>query len=924
MPMMAPFRHTIIMLAMLMLAVGKTTAQENRAAIYQFDFEQVFLSEALEQIASSAQLDIVYEPSLIHQLKITKKVEARSLPELLQKILEGTGLNIQQLSTGTYIIVAADGESSAEGSYAGRIIDAISGTPLPSATVIKEETFWGTSTNREGYFELSPLEAGTYQLIFSYVGYEPVSKTVHIEPGQTLQHTIELKPKPVDFSPIVVTAHKLRLPRNSGPDLTIKPGNFEPNSSLGIVDALNSLGFVSGVQYGLPTSDLHVQGGHSGEHRLQLDGVPIYNPHSFGRMFSAFSPYAIGQIELYKAGYGVQQGSQISGIINLNHDLSSNTHQYGLVQGDPLSLNSRVDLDMTTEGNTRIQLMGSFRSNYWNIYQYSPLESTLKQWDEVDPLILGLFLDSDFDITGYQTLNHDSNVRFRDIHLASRIELDNYHQLSTSFYSGRNFISTDLVNQLNRENSGFYSFAMDRYQWNNTMGQLTHDWAVSPQLALSSQISFSSNSLDHDYKFTNSREPIFRQYDANNYEYFVDEVQNLYKYNLLPTHDDLNRIRHYIFRTDANYSASANLQLNSGMQIDRIGTSIQVTDLFRAQSRMNKESTRAGVYLNGEWRPSDSWSYRLGSRLTWTSDSRNLYPEPRASIQYNRAESSLGYWSLMVSGGLYRQFVNQFEITNVGPTTLVPSFTTWLHAGPGHTPSKAWHISASLLYEPVPTTSISVELFRKWQPVTWITSYQGATTLLIPIPDNQFDIFAEKSSMDAYGLSSRFSQLLPSADLKIELGYDFSFSQIDMESQFGRTVQAPWNEPHRFSASTLWRPDGRFSLIARWQSIFGRTWGYRRAYYDFLKFYSDLQIFDSPETDRLSDFHQLDFSFVYSPAARLANFEFRVDLINVTSRRNVIDWSLVPTTDESDLTIYERRKRTLPGFTPSVSIEFRF
>ena len=122
------------------------------------------------------------------------------------------------------------------------------------------------------------------------------------------------------------------------------------------------------------------------------------------------------------------------------------------------------------------------------------------------------------------------------------------------------------------------------------------------------------------------------------------------------------------------------------------------------------------------------------------------------------------------------------------------------------------------------------------------------------------------------------------------------------------------------------------TAVVKWQSINGRTWGYRQAYYDFLLFRGVEEAgehnFRNPEDDRLSAFRQLDLSLIYQSEIGSANLDIRLDLINVLNRRNTIDWSLQP---ESMLSAnrqqeenYEVRERQMPGFYPSISVEVGF
>lgn len=229
-------------------------------------------------------------------------------------------------------------------------------------------------------------------------------------------------------------------------------------------------------------------------------------------------------------------------------------------------------------------------------------------------------------------------------------------------------------------------------------------------------------------------------------------------------------------------------------------------------------------------------------------------------------------------------------------------------------------MSGSILFEPVPHTSVELELFHKWQPITYITSYQNLLTDFT-VDRTQFDAFAESVSMNAHGGGIRVTRDFPSTGLNMLIGYDYSFSEIDLESQFGRKMPAPWNEPHRFQARMLWHLHPNISAIVKWQIITGRTWGFRQAYYDFLLFRDNSYSFLNPDKDSLSSFHQLNTSLVFKPSLGFSDLELRLNLINILNRHNVIDWSLQPTGNEGQ---YDIRNRTMPGFNPSVSIQFKF
>lgn len=918
--------HTCLCFLVLFLCAVSLCAQNHDKEQYSFEFRGETLTNVLETVAKETGSDMVYDPEIVRGFNIYSRIQNQTVSELLKNVLADTELDFITLSSGTIVIVLRVNDDPAYGSYAGKVVDRQTGEPLPGASIVLADASGGTSAGSAGAFTLNRLMTGSYKIVFSYVGYEPVYKTIDIKPNEDVREKVALNPKPIDFTPIVVTDHLPQMPSSTSGSQSIDPNSQWETKR--IHDAIRSLSLFPGVQYGLPMTDLHLQGGQKGEHRILLDGVPVYNPYSFGQMFSAFSSHAISKVRLHKAGFGVSEGSQIAGLVDLQHDVNSITENQAMIQGDPLSLNLRGDLHISGENNrSPLKIMSAVRSNYWNIYKEPRLNSTLQEWDDLDPLITNLLIDSDNDASIYESREHDTNVKFNDIHLASKYEIDSYNTLSSSLYLGENYVNTDLLRQAPEEVSPEYLYARDEYHWNNFMGKLSYSRLVSSRIDWNTSVSFSSNRFNHRYQLGTSNNAIIPGSSALTSEVYAD-FQNASNANLVPSQRSNNSIEHLILRTDGTYSFTPSFNLEAGLQMDYVESRVDLADLFYLPTLSNQQSSFFSSYLNGTWMVGNYWKFKAGNRITLANPRGQFYTEPRGAIQYDRPDSRIGYWSARLSGGLYRQFINQFEITNPGPTSLVPAFTVWSHAGTAKKP-EAWHLSGSLHFEPVPNTTVDVEVFHKWQPTTYIVSYenllQGTT-----IVRSGFDAFAETTDMRTFGTGFRLNQSFAESKLKLMLGYDYSFSRINLESQFGRTITPPWNEPHRLQFRTLWRIFPELTAIAKWQSTIGRAWGFRRSYYNFLYYKSGESFasynFGNPENDRLSPFHQLDFSLVYKPAFNFMNLEIRMDLINLLNRRNTIDWSLQPQTvsEEGTGSRYEIKERTMPGFNPSLSIQFNF
>ncbi|MEX2601458.1 MAG: carboxypeptidase-like regulatory domain-containing protein [Balneolaceae bacterium] len=919
-----------LIVAGLLLAPVLLQAQDMESERYTFQFRGDNLSDALNRIAAETGKDLLYDPQLTRDIAVYSQIRELPFPELLVRLLEGTGLDYLTLSSGTVVIVKRVTDSPAFGSFAGRIIDRQSGEPLPGATVLLADASGGTSTTRTGSFHMNRMVSGSYRIIFSYLGYEPVTKTIDIHPDEQTREVIGLEPKPVSFHPIVVTSHLPQLPHQNGSGET---ASSESEWVIGnsLRDAVRSLNLFSGVQHGISMTDLHLQGGQHGEHRLLLDGAPVYNPYSFGQMYSAFSPFAIRSIEVHKAGYGPEAGSQISGLINLNHEIPEQDRTEGMIHGDPLSLNSRVNLSIPSGGESPVNVMAAGRTNYWSIYQAPFLKQALRKWDDVDPLITHVLLHPEGEPPGYQTLEHSPDIQFHDLHLAARFESDPFNRFEATLYNGGNYVNTDLLAQRS-EARDFpeYMYASDRYRWKNFMGQFAWHTMPTSRLDLSLRTSYSTNSLGHRYRIGNTEQSTlsgsnttlltFSGQQSTSASTIYDTFRE--HSSEIPVQEDHNRIRHFIARADLTYSFSPGFQAEGGLRADRVTSEVDFSELFYLATRSTEESTLLSSWINGRVAVGNYWTFNLGSRFTWHSSTETLYPEPRASIQLDRPDLPFGYGSFRISGGLYRQFINQYQITNAGPTSLVPSFSVWSHNGIEE-PPKAWHLSGSIYLEPGNRTTVTLEAFHKWQPVSYITSYENLVTG-VQLSRTGFQAFAEATSMQAYGAGIRIRQDLPDPRFQLMLGYDYSMSMVDMESQFGRTLPAPWNEPHRFQARALARIHPAITLVAKWETVAGRSWGFRRAYYDYLRYqYPDpfgRFTFSRPDQDKLPPFHQLDLSIIYRPELSHISPEIRLDLINLLHHNNIVDRSLHPEPGGR----YSVRERTFPGFTPSLSIQLRF
>ncbi len=79
------------------------------------------------------------------------------------------------------------------------------GEPLPFADVYVEGTTRGTTTNAEGWYEL-PLEAGKWQVVYAYLGYETQKREVQLPQGAVVRQDVSLRPHATALATVEVRA----------------------------------------------------------------------------------------------------------------------------------------------------------------------------------------------------------------------------------------------------------------------------------------------------------------------------------------------------------------------------------------------------------------------------------------------------------------------------------------------------------------------------------------------------------------------------------------------------------------------------------------------------------------------------------------------------------------------------------------------
>ena len=107
-----------------------------------------------------------------------------------------------------FLLLLQAGVAAAHGGFRGRVTDATTNEPLPGVSVLVKGTTTGTSTGNAGDFTITGLKPGTYQVAFSYIGYELPERTVEVGAAVVDLGTVTLAQTTVMAGEVVVSASR--------------------------------------------------------------------------------------------------------------------------------------------------------------------------------------------------------------------------------------------------------------------------------------------------------------------------------------------------------------------------------------------------------------------------------------------------------------------------------------------------------------------------------------------------------------------------------------------------------------------------------------------------------------------------------------------------------------------------------------------
>ncbi|MBR4583388.1 MAG: TonB-dependent receptor [Bacteroidales bacterium] len=221
----------------------------------------------------------------------------------------------------------------------GYIKDKATGEDLIGANVMVAGQSIGTSANGYGFYSLT-LPGGTYDIIYSFIGYS--DDTIHINLTSDKTLTVQMSSSAIMTQEVVVSAERKANVQSSQMSVVRLPVETVKTlpAFMGEVDVLKTIQLMPGVQSaGDGNAGFYVRGGGPDQNLILLDEATVYNAsHLFG-FFSVFNADAVKDMEMFKGGMPAEYGGRISSVLNISMK-NGNMKEYH-IEGGIGSVSSR-------------------------------------------------------------------------------------------------------------------------------------------------------------------------------------------------------------------------------------------------------------------------------------------------------------------------------------------------------------------------------------------------------------------------------------------------------------------------------------------------------------------------------------------------------------------------------------------------------
>lgn len=826
------------------------------------------IKEVFFELEKKHQIKFSYSDNLVSNVRVSISLEGKDLDRVLKEIKSQTNFIFQKV-TERYIIVLDKNESN-KAAACGYLLDIVSQKPLQEASVKILSRNTGTTTDQDGYFQLSSVSVND-TIRISFIGYvskqfsvkellKKPCRRIYLEEFTSVLNEIRI----TNYLASGITKEKDGSIGISPKKLGILPGLTEP-------DVLQSIQFLPGINSPSETaSGIHIRGGTPDQNLILFDGIKMYNSAHFFGMISSFNPYITDKIKVYRSGAGARYGNHISGVVDIetSNEITNETNGgfgFNMTHADAF-VETKLSDNLGISFSARRSFTDFINTNTFSKFSDKVFQNTIIDIDGQQSNSDLFSDDNDFHFVDFNSKiiyqpTEDDKIIFNQ--LMTKNKLEHLFKFNDNSYSTRDVLNID--------NDGV------SIKW-------LRDWSKS----VSQRTSF-----------------YYSKYDL---EYLFEAVQNTANRN--QSRAKQNQIKDVNFQTAFSFRKSDVSHFDIGYEYgnSKVFYSFESVDQLSPQNSFaliesNRNVTHA-VFGEYVYNNKEKQTIQLGLRSNYFNLTDKFFIAPRLYMQFQIAPK---FWA---KGSLEFKQQNISQLLELSTADFGLENQIWALSNNNNVPVLRSNQSTVGIIFKRDNWTIDLDVYQK--------KVRGITTV----------------SSGFQTVNNTFSEgtnTIKGIDFLIQKKWNDYSSWISYSYNDGDLIFSNINQGHTFPANTdvthnfFWSHN-----IKAGNYQFSLGWNYRSGV-PFTRGTgidaSNQITYENINSSRLPEYHRLDFSSTYSfhlNASKTWTGKIGLSLINVYNKRNVLQRVYSVDFDTNGNAFLVTKDIASLGFTPNMVFRVRF
>ena len=248
------------------------------------------------------------------------------------------------------------------GTIEGKVLDSKK-KPLPGATVKVLGTKRGATSKADGTFKINKLDAKSYTLEATFIGFKPTKYEVTVSADKTSEVTIVLREeKSKTTDEVVILGDKFKELVSEDTKGTIRERSGADNTKIAVESVQNAVALSSGVI--LDGAGFVVRGSRPENTQMLVDGQNMSDQFTGGlgangtRTAPTVSNFGVEQVQVIAGGFSAEYGNALGGVVNTVIKTGNTDRYEGLFRW-------RTDIpSLWGKANNGLQFMGRNENNF--------------------------------------------------------------------------------------------------------------------------------------------------------------------------------------------------------------------------------------------------------------------------------------------------------------------------------------------------------------------------------------------------------------------------------------------------------------------------------------------------------------------------------------------------------------------------------